>query len=143
MRRAKQTPLDLIPIMGLMTLLIPLLLMNQSTGLAFATVDADLPAICACGERHEPDDGEAPVIPSVALGVEHIVVHTDGSAEATFPKDDLEGLGEHLQAIEREHHTTGRAVILPSSEVRYQELIAVMDTVRPHFPASTIASGVD
>ncbi|MCA9570181.1 MAG: biopolymer transporter ExbD [Myxococcales bacterium] len=139
-RPASQTPLDLIPIMGLMTLLIPLLLVNQSSGLAFATVDADLPAGCACGSKH---DGEAKLIPTVALGLEHITVQGEGVELTQFAADDLQGLGEHLAALKEAHATDGKAIIVPESRVAYQELISVMDTVRPHFPVSTLAGGVE
>lgn len=137
-RRNHPTPLDLIPIMGLMTLLIPLLLVNQSSGVAFATVDADLPTTCACGSVHDAHV-DPPLIPSVSLGLEHIVV--DAVGQTTFDAGDLPGLSEHLETLQRENHTTGRAIIVTDGAVRYEALIAVMDTVRPHFPASTLAAG--
>lgn len=139
-RRQRQTPLDMIPIMGLMTLLIPLLLMNQSTGAALATVDTNAPACCAPSTGVPPQ--EEPFTPSVVLGVEHIRVLGVPGDEPSFAVDDLVGLGDHLRGLAAAHTHTGNAVIVPDSAVSYDTLIQVMDTVRPHFPSSTLASGV-
>lgn len=139
MRRQKQTPMDMIPIMGLMTLLIPMLLMNQANGPAVSTVDTNLPSCCSGGST-EVDET---VTPNVMLGVQHIRVDgVNGDRAASFEPDDLEGLSEHLKTLTERHPTNGNAIIVTDSAVQYDRLIQVMDTVRPHFPSSTLAGGV-
>lgn len=139
MRRQRQTPLDLIPIMGLMTLLIPLLLMGQGGDLPFSTVDVEAPGGCGCGAPH---DGEPALVPSVVLEEEHILVQGDGLADASFGPLELESLSDHLESLKAAHTTTGAAIIVSEDNVRYQQLIAVMDAVQPHFPSTKIAGGV-
>jgi len=134
MRRNSQPPLDLVPVMGLASLLIPLLLIGQ--GGSIAVVDANIPVICGC--LHGCDH---PVVPTVHIRADGIFV---GAGEPTLElgPDDLDALSAELGNIRASHETSGRIVILPDSDVPYERLISTMDAARPTFPEVTVAGGI-
>ncbi|MCB9675271.1 MAG: hypothetical protein H6737_09155 [Alphaproteobacteria bacterium] len=135
MRRHSTPPLDLVPVMGLASLLIPLLLLGQ--GVSFAAIDVSAPAMCDChgGEDH-PD-----LVPTVLVTSGGLTVSTE-DGERSFEGSDLEGMGHYLAELRAGHRSSGRMTLVAEADVEYERLILAMDASRPHFPEVVVAGGV-
>jgi hypothetical protein len=128
--------MDLVPIMGLVSLLIPLLLLGN--GVAFGVIEASAPAVCAC----HGGEGEAFLVPSVGIHPDGLSLTLDAAEPEHFGAADLEGLTARLKEVSDAHATNGRILVVPDGDVAYEGLIAVMDASRPAFPHVTVAGGV-
>lgn len=132
-RSTPNTELDLVPIMNLVTILIPFLLMAA----AFTSVAVVDVAARSAGESSEP--GEPEVRPKVLIsgsGLQFVSVDGDttelGCPGRCATTDDyaLDGLKQAL-ASHKASHPEGRALeLIASDEVAYDVLIAVMDSSR-------------
>ena len=145
--------LDLVPIMNLVTILIPFLLLSASF-VSLASIDSTLPAIC-------PDPAPTPTAEPLGL---RITVTPDGyRLEADQPLDavdtdlprargpmtpdswPLERLELGLERLKRAYPHEDTVVLVPSGSVPYEALIATMDTARGEhsglFPGVVMAGG--
>lgn len=135
-------PLNLIPIMNLVTLLIPFLLMSAQF-VAYAIIDSQAPAIC------DGDCGEAPTPTlSVTLGVDRAGFHltTSGAGVDEETTDlpclkeacagdplkayDVAGLRAALTRIKDASPDSEALILLPAANLPYETLILAMDATR-------------
>lgn len=158
MRRteATTTRLDLVPIMNLVTILIPFLLLSASF-VSVAVVDATQPAVTREPGPPQPDPppspptlvidamgfllappagaGEPTRVPCLAAGC--------GGAEAY----DVVALRDAAAALKARAPDEERIILTPTGAVPYEVLIAAMDATRGGeddalFPLATIAAGI-
>lgn len=137
--------LDLIPIMNMVTILIPFLLMASSF-VNLAVIDSTLPAIGAPTEaQDEPDT--PPLNLKVLLTSEGFTIATDvavlpsaGSDGPTVPcrqsgcpgieSYDFEALTALLSTIKDEYSHEENVILVPESHIRYDIIIMTMDATR-------------
>lgn len=131
-REAPKTELDLVPIMNMVTILIPFLLMSA----AFTSV-----AVVDVSARSGGESTEEPVErPKVAITTEGFVfTRADGSSEpipctagaCRTPEDyDLQALRREL-GLHKDRVPEGAALeLITGDDVPYDVLIAVMDASR-------------
>lgn len=132
-RSTPNTELDLVPIMNLVTILIPFLLMAA----AFTSVAVVDVAARSAGETTEPGEPEErPKLLISGSGLRFVSI--DGTARdlpcpgacRTTADYDLDELREAL-ATHKASHPDGRTLeLIASDEVAYDVLIAVMDSSR-------------
>lgn len=164
--------LNLIPIMNLVTLLIPFLLLSAQF-VSYAVIDSTLPAVCAtrCDDDAPPDQ---PLNLTLALSASGYVLrgeserHPNLGEGATFPCRtpgcsgplldawDVAGLRAALVDLKHDHPYEDHAILVPSPDVPYEAMILAMDALREDpdqpgdgacdgrclFPLVTIAGGV-
>lgn len=172
---AQAEDLNLVPIMNLVTILIPFLLLSAQF-VTLAVIDSTLPAIGKPTEATEEDEKEKLNL-SVAitatgfsiLGASGVLGNPEGEG-ATVPclRDgcpgaeayDVKRLTQMLGQIKDEFPNEENIILIPSSNVPYEVLIATMDATRedtetkvrvegregevsrPLFPYVVIAGGV-
>lgn len=157
-RKIETGELNLLPVMNLVTILIPLLLMGV-TLVNLATIDSNLPAI---SDDAVPADGpplnlsvaitrqgftvlgsrqglEGPAIEPVELPCQ---AERCGDAEAY----DYAGLTDALAQVKDAFPDHESVVLVPDNKVPYEVLVGVMDASRAQaerhlFPQVTIAGG--
>lgn len=87
------------------------------------------------------------MVPNVSLSGDQWSVHIPGDDPVQLSAGDLPGLRATLASIQEHHETNGRMVLIPSSRVPYDHVIAAMDAARGDdsalFPHVVIAGGVD
>lgn len=144
-RREKDTELDLVPIMNMVTILIPFLLMSMQF-ISIAVIDSTLPAIGKASETKEEKDEEKlnlsiAVTPKgfTIIGASGILGNAKGDG-ATIPclRDgcpgveayDTKKLTEMLGQIKDEYSKEENVILVPGSSVPYEVLIATMDASR-------------
>ena len=158
-RSVNAKDLDLVPIMNLVTILIPFLLLSASF-VSLSSIDSALPAI---GPMPETLDETPP--PALHLS---LVVSPEGYALAAAVPWDLdenethlrraggpatpaswptERLTEVLRRIKDDHPAEHTIIVSPTVEVPYEVLIATLDATRgPRdaelFPNVTVAGGI-
>ena len=144
--------LDLVPIMNLVTILIPFLLMASSF-VSLAVIDSTLPAIGAPSEPSEPEDDKKPLNLSVAitscgytiLGSGGQVGNaagqvSDGESTCTVPckvdgcptpdSYDAATLTERIAEIKDNYPDEQNVILVPSSTTNYEVLVMTMDATR-------------
>jgi len=151
-RLAEVEELNLIPIMNLVTILIPFMLMSVQF-INFAVIDSTLPAIGPPQPSEEKPD-EPPLNLSVAItgegytvsgnGIDGIV-YPDGKPEGeeigpTIPcKDqgcptpeayDTKELTKMLNLIKDDYEDEENVILVPGSRVLYEVLVRTMDATR-------------
>ena len=166
-RPADEEELNLIPIMNLVTLLIPFLLMSAQF-VSYSMIESTLPEICSgsdCGDADDPAvavrllvSRDAYQIEATGSGFEdldaglHIPCPGGACDEATAT------LREHLTRLKDAHPNLDHLVLVPDGKVDYATLILAMDTTREDpdaagmpgehcdgrclFPQITVAGGV-
>jgi biopolymer transport protein ExbD len=156
-RAVEDTPLDLVPIMNLVTILIPFLLMSAQF-VHLAVIDSTLPAIGPPQETTEEDE-DPPLMLSVAvtdqgftiLGDNGVVTgepeegaeapaEGEGEVEPTVPckerpcssveSYDLEQLTRMLGLIKDEYPDDENVILVPEARVQYEVIVATMDACR-------------
>jgi biopolymer transport protein TolR len=148
--RSAQNNLDLVPIMNLVTILIPFLLMSAQF-VAVATIDSSAPGITDKKSGAEkPDSVEV----MVTIAEDGMYVSADDEV-TTLPcakgicdtaRDyDLPGLTYILGLVKDQHPHEDRVVLAPDSTIPYEVLVASMDASRQDgerelFPRVVIAS---
>ncbi len=152
-RRDTQTRIDppnLVPIMNLVTILIPFLLLTV-TFVHLAVVDSSLPAISPIRPVGDPGlgltvaitdrgfvvAGRTAVLGEEAAPLEGLAdaaqrpptlpVHADGS----FPFDELSALMVQIKAT---HPDEQNVILMPEVEVTYDVIVGTMDATRDHMP---------
>ncbi len=148
-RNSDAEELDLVPIMNLVTILIPFLLMASSF-VTLAAIDSTLPAIGPPTEATETDDDEEKLNLSIAVTDEGFTVMggdgtlrsegADGEKGATLPckrpgcptpdSYDTAGLTELLSDIKDRWKDEENVILVPESQVSYEALIYTMDAAR-------------
>jgi len=138
--------LDLVPIMNLVTILIPFLLMASSF-VSLAVINSTLPAI---GQETEPEDDtdEPPLSLKVAITDEGFVVQ--GNDELLKPEGEAKGkvidckvtgcptpdaynveeLLELLVKVKEVNEDEENVILVPESTIPYEVLIMTMDATR-------------
>ncbi len=170
-RGAQAEDLDLVPIMNLVTILIPFLLMASSF-VSLAVINSTLPAI-GDPEPVEEDTDEPPLSLKVGITSEGFVVQ--GNDELLKPEGEAKGkvidctqtgcptpdaynvaeLRELLIKVKDVNEDEENVILVPESTVPYEVLIMTMDATREDpettgsgglprqlFPGVVIAGGV-
>ena len=132
--------LNLLPVMNLVTILIPMLLIAMQLA-ELAVIDTTVPGLVP----HKGDIQPAEKLSlSVVIEPGHIAIRGAeaalGDAEFTIPcadrgctadsEDALDRLGDALVAVKDAHPAHTEITLLPAERVPYDLLIAVMDTAR-------------
>jgi len=155
-RSSKEEPLNLIPVMNLVTILIPFLLMAAEF-VSLAVIDSTLPAIGPPQPASEPDPNEEPPLQlSLALmdkGVRIIgadkVLFPDGAPEVaegeeappTIPCNsgaactsvddyDWSEMTRLLAKIKDVYPDDENVIVVPGTKIRYEVIVAAMDAAR-------------
>jgi biopolymer transport protein ExbD len=143
-RAADSQELDLIPIMNMVTILIPFLLMASSF-VNLAVIDSTLPAIGAPTEADEPDT--PPLNLKVLVTSEGFTIATDVAVLPSAASDgptvpcrqsgcpgiesyDFEALTALLSTIKDEYSHEENVILVPESHIRYDIIIMTMDATR-------------
>jgi biopolymer transport protein ExbD len=154
----RDDPLDLVPIMNLVTILIPFLLMSAQF-VHLAVIDSTLPAIGPPQETVEEDD-EPPLMLSIAITDQGYTVLGDNGvvtgeeaegeeaaalvegemAEPTVPcrerpcagpeSYDTEQLTRLLSLIKDEYPDDENVILVPESRIHYEVIVVTMDATR-------------
>jgi biopolymer transport protein ExbD len=145
--------LNLLPIMNLMTILIPMVLMSAQF-VSLAVIDSTLPAIssgsAAAADAEEP--AEQPLMLTVLIGGDgftlagndtDLIPPADGSGAAAANKIpctegacstpdayDYKALTSKLGAVKGRHPKEENVILAPSPRVPYEVLVRVMDATR-------------
>jgi len=155
--------LELMPVMNLVTILIPLLLMG-ATMVNLSVIDTSLPGIV--GDKTVPDEPSLQLtvaITNLGLGLKSAAggIEVAGDLElpcATQPCGvdgyDYAGLTDALARIKDDHPDENSLILLPEERVPYEVLVKVMDasredvdqravdgSARPLFPMVVMAGG--
>ena len=139
-RTPDRSELNLLPMMNLVSLLIPLLLMGSQFVL-LSTVQVSVPAVAPSTTPAVPDDMRL-VVHIEPTGFE---IH---GAETVFgvdvvelpcPRDCVgsadwptEALTERLAEVKAAYPSLARVVVVPDSKVAYQTIIKTLDASREH-----------
>lgn len=131
-RRVASSPdLDLVPVMNLVTILIPFLLV--ASGMALTVVETSMPMKGADGTA-DPNTW-----PSIVVGGSSVaVVAADGSRTelpcagpcSTRDSLDLAGLADGLHRLRDTDPALDSAKLVPDDSVSYEVIIALMDASR-------------
>lgn len=161
-RESESAILDLVPIMNLVSILIPFLLMG-TTFVELAVVETTAPAICSSGCGDEIDTPRLKLSVAVTRtglyiqGTEGVleeaeqgffIACTTGSCVNDDSYDYVE-LTRLLALVKDEHPYTEDLTLVPDGRVPYNSLIGVMDAARDDprnggqrmFPYQTVAGG--
>ena len=147
--------LNLLPVMNLVTILIPLLLMGAQL-MNLAVVDTTLPAICSSCERDEGTEARL----SLSLLISADGLRLEGADRlldepsipcttghcASLESYDFALLQERLRQVKDAHPDEEALILVPSEHVPYEVIIGAMDAARQLddrllFPAVTISGG--
>lgn len=148
-RTAQAEELDLVPIMNLVTILIPFLLMASSF-VSLAVIDSTLPAIGEPQPQDEEEKEEDKLTLSVAitdggytiLGAGGVLGNPDEGEEAgpTVPctkpgcptpdSYDIKELTRLLNQIKDRYEKEENVILLPDSHIPYEILVLTMDATR-------------
>lgn len=168
-KRTQDAPeLDLIPIMNMVTILIPFLLLSVQF-VSIAVIDSTLPAIGPPLDQEEKPKEKLNLSVAITgkgytlLGANAVLGNPDGEG-ATIPcvidgclgdkAYDTERLTEMLGQIKDEYEEEENVILIPESNIPYDVLIATMDASREDpetkvddkprllFPFVVIAGGV-
>ena len=138
------TELDLVPIMNMVTILIPFLLLSVQF-VSIAVIDSTLPAIGKPTEQQEEEEEKLNLSVAITdagytiLGAAGVLGNPEGEG-ATVPcvRDgcasadayDTARLTEMLGQIKDEFPKEENVILVPESNVPYEVLIATMDASR-------------
>lgn len=153
-------PLDLVPILNLVSILIPFLLVSAQF-VNMAVIDTTLPGIIA--SDHDTDLPEQPLLLRVAIVDDGFVI---GGHEGTLGDEDLhiacttsdcvgddswdyDELTRTLALVKDEFPDEEALVLVPGSRVPYASVVGAMDACRASpenggrmlFPMQTVAGG--
>ena len=146
----KIQPPNLVPIMNLVTILIPFLLLTV-TFVHLAVVDSSLPAITPPKPSSDPGlgltvaitgDGFVVAGRTAVLGEEATPIQDLGDAterlptlarseDGSYPFDQLTDLMVQIKAA---HPDDQNVILMPSHDVTYEVVIHTMDATRDHHP---------
>ena len=131
--------LDLLPVMNLVTILIPLLLMGV-TAVNLSVIDATLPAIIDPDRiPEEPGLQLTVAITDQGLGLKSAAGGLEANQDLQLPCAaqpcvvdgyDYGGLTDALARIKDDHPDESSLILLPEERVPYEVLVRVMDAAR-------------
>lgn len=150
---ASSPALNLLPVMNLVTILIPLLLMSAQL-IPLAVIDSSLPAIGA--PLKAPPAHDALVTPQLIidaagvtiLGAEDVLTAAEARISTQDGLHDLAALQARLARIKRAHPGAEVVILVPAEATPYEILVEMMDTARqmdadtPLFPTVTLSGGM-
>ncbi len=155
-RPMREGNLELLPVMNLVTILIPMLLMAAQLA-ELAAIDTTLPAVAKSDPVPPPGDTEPLVLRISRGGVQLRGVPTDvevarelrciGDVCAKVTDYPLAELTASLEAVKASRPDDDAVTIDPMGDVPYGVLVAVMDAARetdtraPLFPRVTVSGG--
>ena len=156
MRKPKSVAdLNLLPVMNLITILIPLLLMGAQL-MNLAVVDTTLPAICSSCDKDESPEKRLNLRLLISEGGLSLKGADPVLDEASIPcalsqctsleSYDFAALQDKLRRIKEAHPDEETLILVPGEQVPYEVIIAAMDAARQVgdrllFPAVTISGG--
>lgn len=131
--------LTLIPIMNLVTLLIPFLLMSAQF-VSYAMIESTLPAICSGAGCDDEDAAEVGVrllvqrtsyrLETTSSGITELDAGLQIPCKPTSCEGAIPTLREHLLRLKDAHPSLRHIVLVPDSDVPYEDLILAMDATR-------------
>jgi hypothetical protein len=150
-RLEKAEDLNLVPIMNLVTILIPFLLM-ASAFVTLAVIDSTLPAIGAPPSEPPPEDEEPPLSLSIVItddgftimGAE-AVLGNEAAVEGEEPGPtvpcalegcpepdayDIKELVRYMNLIKDKYPDDENVILVPESRIPYEVIIRTMDATR-------------
>lgn len=143
-RKEKDPELDLVPIMNMVTILIPFLLMSMQF-ISIAVIDSTLPAIGKPAETDEEPEEKLNLSVAITpkgftvIGAGGVLGNAKGEG-STVPclRDgcpgvesyDTKKLTEILGQIKDEHPKEENVILVPGSSIAYEVLVATMDASR-------------
>ncbi len=153
MRKARkeyeEQTLDLVPIMNLVTILIPFLLMSAQF-VTLAVIDSTLPAIQQESNEPPKEEEEEPLGLSILITDEGFTL-TGKGLDAELPKDDevngpnvvcleagcptaesydYDTLRKKLVQVKDRWNDEENAILVPGSKVSYETVVLTMDAAR-------------
>jgi len=126
-RHLIEADLETLPLMGLFVVLIPMLLLS-AVFLEITVVNMSLP-----GDEADAEPAPDPWVVSVRIRTDAYLVEAPGTAARSIPRDDPAARASLVEALRslREGRPDEHAVhIFSGPEVRYEEIILVMDLSR-------------
>jgi biopolymer transport protein ExbD len=152
----KIEPPNLVPIMNLVTILIPFLLLTVQF-VHLAVIDSSLPAIGAPKAQSESIDDKPPLMLTIAVTDRGFIVGGNATilqseeegqitdvAQATErePTIPVNAEGEYayekltllLVKVKAEYPDEQNVILIPESEIKYETIIHTMDASRDHLP---------
>ncbi len=155
-RKSHLPPLDLIPIMNLVTILIPFLLLSAQF-VQLAVIDSTLPAIGPPAET-PPDDEDPPLMLSLAITDQGYTILGDNGVVSGTPEEgaeepdpeaeieptipcksrpcagvesyDYDELTRLLGLIKDEYPDDENVILVPESRIPYEVIVKTMDSTR-------------
>lgn len=133
-RRSKgiqEIDLPLVPVMDAFVTLIAFLLLATSL-LAVTLIDTPVPVVT----NEPPDPNDKPLNLQLRIDQDKLTLSSSSNkvAKQEFPKVDkgydTAKLHEALLAIRQQHQTEKNIVFLPAAEVKYDDLVQLMDATR-------------
>jgi biopolymer transport protein ExbD len=130
--------LDLLPVMNLVTILIPMLLMGV-TAVHLGVVDSTLPAISPRPDDAPPSLQLTVAITDQGLGLKSAAGGLEANQDLQLPCQaqpcgvdgyDYGGLTDALARIKDDHPDESSLILLPEARVPYEVLVKVMDAAR-------------
>lgn len=153
-RRSEPPELDLVPVMNLVTILIPFLLFSASF-VSLAAIDSTLPALVdEALPKPKPDPALELALEISTEGYElrarqplplreTVFYRQDRSTSAdTWPSGEL---ADALAEVKREYPEEDTLILVPSGSIPYEVLVRTMDAARGQhrelFPSVVMAGG--
>jgi biopolymer transport protein ExbD len=141
--------LDLVPVMNLVTILIPFLLMSMQL-MSLAVIDSTLPAISSEPVEQEEDDEDKPLNMSILLteegftvtGADKVLAEEEGGPGAkleckevgcpTADSYDFAELKARLHKVKDvyDQERDANVILVPDSTIPYEALVLTMDAAR-------------
>ncbi len=137
-RTAASADLDLLPVMNLVTILIPMLLMG-ATVVNLAVIDSTLPAIVPGPNESEPGLQLTVAVTDQGIGLKGAAGAIEAAEDLDIPCQrqpcgvdgyDYDSLTQALARIKDEHPDESSLILLPEARVSYEVLVKVMDAAR-------------
>ncbi len=150
-------PPNLVPIMNLVTILIPFLLLTVQF-VHLAVIDSSLPAIGAPKATSDQVDDKPPLMLTIAITDRGFIVGGNATIlssgedegqitdvaqaverEPTVPLDGegnyaFEKLTDLLVKVKAEYPDEQNVILIPESEIKYETIVHTMDASRDHMP---------
>ena len=171
-RKVEEEPLNLVPIMNLVTILIPFLLMSAQF-VTLAVIDSTLPAISQEVVPTDQDEEEKLNLSVLVTtngftltGADMVLTEEEGEQGRRVPcldagckapdSYDYRGLTERLAIIKDRFQDDENMILVPEADIEYETLVLTMDAARDDqedkddegkarvlFPFVVIAAGVN
>ena len=140
-------PPNLVPIMNLVTILIPFLLLSV-TFVHLATVDSSLPSIVISDEPATESINLTVAITDQGFVVQGksplLTSDTEATPGPTIPlthagEHDFEALSELMVQVKAVHPGEHNVILIPETQINYAKIVHTMDATRDHLPEGAMA----